>query len=117
MKQNHTVMDITFENLPKAVSQLYSKLESIEQLLLSKGTEPQAPEELLLTIQQAADLLNLSVPTIYGLVSRSDIPVSKRGRRLYFSKQELLEWVKAGRKKTNSEIEAEAQNYINKRRK
>jgi hypothetical protein len=73
--------------------------------------------EQLLTIQQAGEILNLSVPTIYGLVSRAEIPVSKRGKRLYFSKQELLDWVKAGRKKTNSEIADEAQNITNKRSK
>ncbi len=77
----------------------------------------QPETDQLLTVKQAGELLNLSVPTIYGLVSRSEIPVSKRGKRLYFSKQELLQWVKEGRKKTKSEIEAEAQSYINKRRK
>lgn len=110
-------MEITFENLPKAVSLLYNKLESIEQLLRSKDTEVQQEADTLLTIKQAAELLKLSVPTIYGLVSRSAIPVSKPGKRLYFSKQELLSWIKEGRKKTQSEIAAEAQNYLNKRRK
>jgi excisionase family DNA binding protein len=110
-------MEITFENLPKAVSQLYNKLESIEQLLLSKDTEPQQEADQLLTINQAAELLKLSVPTIYGLVSRSAIPVSKPGKRLYFSKKDLLSWIKEGRKKTKDEIEAEAQSYINKKRK
>jgi len=76
--------------------------------------QPEADQ--LLTIQQAGELLNLSVPTLYGLVSRSEIPVSKRGKRLYFSKQELLLWVKEGRKKTKGEIEAEAQDYINRKR-
>ncbi|MEP6465849.1 MAG: helix-turn-helix domain-containing protein [Parafilimonas sp.] len=66
----------------------------------------------LLSIQQAADLIKLSVATIYGLVSRSEIPVSKKGKRLYFSQQELTEWIKAGRKKTIAETAAEATNYI-----
>jgi excisionase family DNA binding protein len=70
----------------------------------------------LLTIKQAGELLNLSVATIYGLVHKADIPVSKKGKRLYFSKQELLDWVKDGRKKTHSEIAAEADNYLNKKR-
>jgi len=64
--------------------------------------------EELLTIKQAAEFLTLSVPTIYGLVQRAEIPVNKRGKRLYFSKQELTDWIKAGRKKTNDEISKEA---------
>jgi len=87
----------------------------LQNKAISGNAEPE--QDQLLTIQQAAELLNLSVPTIYGLVSRSVIPVSKKGKRLYFSKQELLNWIKEGRKKTKGEIEAEAQEYINRKRK
>ncbi len=73
-------------------------------------------QDELLTIQQAAEILKLSVPTIYGLVSRTEIPHAKKGKRLYFSKQELLDWVKAGRKKTNAEIAADATAYCKKGR-
>jgi excisionase family DNA binding protein len=109
-------MEFTFEQLPKAVTQLFDKLENIERLLLSKG-EQQPETDKLLNIQEAGQLINLTVPTIYGLVSRSEIPVCKKGKRLYFSKQELTEWIRAGRKKTATEIAAEAQEYINRKHK
>jgi excisionase family DNA binding protein len=67
----------------------------------------------ILTIKEAAILLSLSVPTIYGLVSRSEIPVNKQGKRLYFSKHELIAWIKTGRKKTGAEIAAVATEYCN----
>lgn len=102
---------ITLETLPKAFINLLAKVENIERLLQQK-TEPQTEADELLTIQQAASFLKLSVPTLYGLVSRSAIPVNKRGKRLYFSRQELTEWIKAGRKKTTAETEAEAQSFI-----
>jgi excisionase family DNA binding protein len=70
------------------------------------------PEDELLTVKQAAQLLTLSVPTLYGLVSKSQLPVSKKGKRLYFSKQELIDWIKGGRKKTEHEIAIEAENYL-----
>lgn len=72
----------------------------------------------LLTIQQAGEFLKLTVPNLYGYVHRSEIPVCKRGKRLYFSKKDLSNWIKEGRKKTNSEISAEADLYLlkNKRR-
>lgn len=108
-------MDITFDQLPKVVSQLYDKLINIERLLLERSNEFQPETDQLLTIQQAAELLSLSVPTIYGLVSKSQLPVSKRGKRLYFSKQELTEWIKGGRKKTVAEIEGIAQKYTNRK--
>ena len=106
---------ITFEQLPTAFSQLFNKVENIEKLLQEKYP-PQIQIEELLTIQQAGELLNLSIPTIYGLVSRCSIPVNKKGKRLYFSKQELIDWVRAGRKKTTAEIQLEAQNFIGKQK-
>jgi excisionase family DNA binding protein len=107
--------EITFEKLPQAVTQLYNKLENIERLLLEQSNESQSEPDQLLTIQQAGEFLYLAVPTLYRLVQRAEVPVCKRGKRLYFSKQELTEWVKAGRKKTLLETEKEAQQYINKK--
>jgi len=69
---------------------------------------PIQPKESLYTIQEASEFLNLSVPTIYSKVSRGEIPVMKQGKRLYFSSVELMQFIKDGRRKTNSEIEAEA---------
>jgi len=94
-------MEITFEQLPKAVSQLNEKLENIERLLLQRNQQHNKEDDLLLTIQQAAEILCLSVPTIYGLVSRSEIPCMKKGKRLYFSKEEITNWIKTGRKKNH----------------
>jgi excisionase family DNA binding protein len=70
------------------------------------------PQDELLTVKQAAQLLALSVPTLYSLVSKSQLPVNKKGKRLYFSKQELIDWIKGGRKKTEHEIGIEAENYL-----
>lgn len=109
---------LTFDQLPIAVNQLYIKLESIEKLL-SKSNEPQPIEQpdQLLTIQQAAEFLSLAVPTLYSMVSRGDLPVMKRSKRLYFSRIELINYLKQGRRKTHAEIEAEAESYCNSKRK
>ena len=107
---------LSFDQLPKAVNQLNEKLENIEKLLLAtQSSQPSETSELLLTIQEAAEFLNLSVPTIYSKVSRGELPVMKRSKRLYFSNIELMEYLKAGRKKTNTEIVAEAENYLSKK--
>jgi excisionase family DNA binding protein len=103
--------EITFEQLPRAVGQLIDKLNTIERLLLKPPTA-QPEGDTLLNIQQAAEVLCLSVPTIYGLVHKAEIPSCKRGKRLYFSKQELIKWIMDGRKKTRSEISAEADKHI-----
>jgi excisionase family DNA binding protein len=104
-------MELTFEQLPQAISRLLEKLENIEQLIVTQNTSPQPESDKLLTIKQAAEIIHLSVPTIYGLVQRSEVPVCKRGKRLYFSKQELTAWIMSGRKRTIAEIDEDVKNY------
>lgn len=103
--------NITFDDLPKAFVQLFAKIENVEKLLLQNVNIPQKATEELLTVQDAANFLSLSVPTIYGLISKGQLPVMKRAKRCYFSKDDLLDYVKQGRKKTLLEIEAEAQSF------
>ena len=104
--------NLTFEQLPQAVSQLFLKLDGIEQLLLRLTTTTTPESEDLVNIKQVAAILSLSVTTIYGLVSRKDIPSMKKGKRLYFSKKEINDWIKAGKRNTLKEVEAETDNYL-----
>jgi len=55
-------------------------------------------EEEFLTVSQTAELLSLSVPTIYGLIHRRAISSLKRGRRVYFKKQDLILYLEEGRR-------------------
>jgi excisionase family DNA binding protein len=111
-------MEVKFENLPQAVAQLHDRLGNIERLLLQSHTsESPTDREDLLTVPEAAKFLHLSVPTVYGLVSRGQLPVMKRSKRCYFSKTELLDYLKAGRKKTNAEIAEDAEAYLHKKAK
>ena len=94
---------LTFDKLPEAISKLLEKVNHIEALLA--GQQQQQPgQDDLFTITQAAKFLNLAVPTLYSKVSRKEIPVNKQGKRLYFYKSELEEWIKRGRKHTFSEL-------------
>jgi excisionase family DNA binding protein len=96
---------------------LEERLRNIEALLLEiKGTPriTTSVEEKLLTIQEAAEFLTLAVPTLYGLVSKGSIPYSKKGKRLYFQKNELVRWVSSGRKQTKAESAMEADIFLSK---
>ncbi len=39
----------------------------------------------------------------------------KRGNRLYFLRTELMDYIKQGRKKSNTEIEQKAEAYLSKK--
>ena len=109
--------DLSFEKLPQAVAVLTKEVSELKKFLLQKNEVQTTPSpEQLLTIKQAATFLSLKVPTLYSKVSKGELPVMKRGKRLYFSQIELLEYLKTGRKKSNAEIEAEAANYLLKKK-
>lgn len=103
----------TFEDLPNIIGKLFNKLDKIEKLLNSRKNIDTNNEEKLLTIEGAAKLLNLSVATIYTKVCKNEIPVNKQGKRLYFYKDELLDWIKSGRIKTIAEIQQEVELKLN----
>ncbi|MCF8307853.1 MAG: helix-turn-helix domain-containing protein [Bacteroidales bacterium] len=106
-------MELTIDKLPEAVSQLNEKLDRIEALI-QKQPQPTEPEDKLLTVREAAEFMSLAVPTIYSNVANGKLPSMKMGKKLYFSKKELLEYLKTTRRKTVDEMEQEAENHLNR---
>ena len=105
--------NLTFNDLPNAVTKLTKEISELKALLTKKQEEKRKdPTEKLLSVQETAKFLNLSIPTIYSKVSRRELPFMKRGKRLYFSSIDLLNYLKEGKVKSNSEIEAEATLYL-----
>lgn len=108
---------LKFDQLPEAVTMLTKEVSDLKRLLTEKQEQPTPEPEQLLTIQQASEFLSLSVPTIYSKVSKNELPYMKRSKRLYFSRTELLDYLKEGRKKSTAEIEQEAEAYLSNTKK
>ena len=85
-------------------------LERIETMVenLASG---KSSEDTLLTVDQTSKLVKLSISTIYSKVSRKEIPAFKIGKRLYFSKAEIIAWIKSGKIKTIAEIRNEIKTW------
>lgn len=84
-----------------------------------KAVRKEQPEhsEQLLTIDEIAELLHLAKATVYTKVSKKELPgVCKQGKRLYFDRQIIIDWIKQGRKTSNAEIKQSIKDYLlNKR--
>lgn len=104
---------INFESLPKAVGLLFEEVKQIKSLILESSTGQ--PGDQLLTIQETAEFLHVQKQTLYSYVSKGLIPHNKRAGRLYFSKNDLIQWVKEGNKRS-FDVEEEAQKIISKRK-
>ena len=89
---------------------------SIKKVLSLQPQTQQAEVDELLTVQDTAKFLSLSVPTIYALISKGQLPVMKRSKRCYFSKVELINYLKDGKRKTVTELETEADAYLSNRK-
>jgi excisionase family DNA binding protein len=76
----------------------------------------ETPEEDILSIKEASKFLKLAIPTIYGKTSRQEIPFMKQGKKLYFSRQDLIDYLKSGRCQSKYEIENEASQNLKIRR-
>jgi excisionase family DNA binding protein len=109
---------LTFEKLPEAVKMLTKEVSEMKRLLMDKQeqTTTDQPEQLL-SIDEAAEFLRLAKPTLYSKVSRNEIPFMKRGKRLYFSRTELMDYLKGGRKKSQEEIREEVDSFLANKKK
>lgn len=103
---------LSFDRLPEAVHQLQSKLDNIERLLEERSSNSKADKDRLLSVEEAAQFLQLSVSTIYQKTSKGELPYMKRSKRLYFSKSDLIAYLKEGKQATEKELREEANSIL-----
>lgn len=92
------------------------RLSNIENLLLdlkhSKQSIDQTDPDPIFTTEQAMAFLNLAKPTIYFLTSQGKINSIKKGKKLYFLKSDLQNYLLSGRRKTQPEKHAETIQFL-----
>jgi excisionase family DNA binding protein len=72
-------------------------------------------DDAYMSIDETATLIKLAKSSVYGLVHRNKIPFHKKGKKLYFSKASILQWISDGKQSSTSEIEAKANEYLMKK--
>jgi excisionase family DNA binding protein len=93
------------ENNP-TTKNVFDKLTAIESLLVATQPKP-------LTLKEAAEFLDFSRSYLYRLTSQGRVPCYKpEGKRVYFDRAELVNWLKRNRNRTQEEIEETAASYI-----
>jgi excisionase family DNA binding protein len=107
-------MEITFDSLPKAISQLCADMAIIKQHLIEKVNEPTTEPDRWFDLNELCNYHpdKPSKATVYGWVNAGLIPVHKSGRKLRFLKTEIDSYLKQGRKKTLEETAKEAVQYL-----
>lgn len=98
MEQNES--NLSFDQLPKAVGELLTKVDYVISRLDEKkevdGSSPTQDDDQMMTMDEACQFIGKKRSTMYSLTSERRIPYRKRGNKLYFFKKELIEWIQSG---------------------
>ena len=79
--------------------------DCVNEVIIDKLLKPSASNNSeMLSIKEASIYLNLAIQTLYGFTSKNEIPFIKRGKKLYFQRSDLENWLLVGKRKSNSEI-------------
>jgi hypothetical protein len=107
-------MNNPFEEIGERLNKIETLLLDLKQKPKEQGEQTETDE--ILTVPDTAKFLSLKISTVYTLISKGELPVMKRSNRCYFSKVELVNYLKQGRKKTFAEISSEADQFLTKKK-
>jgi len=88
---------------------ILQKLEKIESLV----TEQNLLRKDMLSFDEACTFLQLSASCLYKMTSQHRLPFYRPGgKRIYFKRIELDQWLSSNKKAADYEIEARAEDFI-----
>ena len=90
--------EITFDKLPQAVGYLTEQVERIHKIVAALQPQTAIDKHRIVEIDEACKITRKAKPTIYTLARKGLIPAYKRGKKIYFYEDELLQWIESGRK-------------------
>ena len=105
-------MENPFEIIEQRLNNIENQLS--ELLKMAKAPTLKEATEEIMTVEQLSDYLTIARQTIYGKCSSKEIPYYKRGKRLYFKKSEINNWINCGIRYTKEELLLQAENWIKK---
>lgn len=79
------------------------ELKDLIQDALQKVVGSGNNEDEFLNIQEASAFTKIPVTTIYDYTSNQKIPFHKKGKKLFFIKQELSQWLKTSQTQEGGE--------------
>ncbi|SHM22765.1 helix-turn-helix domain-containing protein [Flavobacterium xinjiangense] len=100
------------ENPFELILERLDRIEKAIEKLNASGPLAQFNDPM--DIKDLATYLKMSVSAIYKFTSTDTIPHYKNGKRLYFKKEEINQWIFSNKNKTTDDIDREANEYIRK---
>lgn len=110
-------MNIDISKLPSNFRIEVSKedLVAFAKALVENNTEatPKRKEiNDIIDFGEALVLTGYAKPTLYAKTGKGEIPHFKKGRKLFFRRSELIQWIEEGRRKTKKDLDELARSYL-----
>ena len=94
--------ELSFNDLPKAVTRILSDVGDIKQMLTEMrhrdGNPKPLDRHIPMTVDEAAEYLTIPKATLYDKLVRGDIPATKPGKRYVLYRDELDKWLECNRR-------------------
>ena len=77
-----------------------------------EASEKAEPLEDIMNSRETAQFLDIKLNTLYIKTHRGDLPFMKKGRKVYFSRKQLLEWMSEGRRSMSNDFIKQADSRL-----
>ncbi|PWI29775.1 DNA-binding protein [Flavobacteriaceae bacterium LYZ1037] len=90
---------------------IQNEIKEIKELLLALNIQ----QKEILTVEDATVYLQLSKSCLFKMTSKKEIPFYKPGgKKIYFKKSELDEWIFNGKVLSNDELDTDVDDYLSR---
>lgn len=90
---------------------IQNELKEIKELLIKQSIQ----QKEILTVEETAEFLGLSVSRIHKITSNKEIPHYKPGgKKIYLKRQELEQWILSSRIASTNDLDDELDSYISR---
>jgi excisionase family DNA binding protein len=91
---------------------ILEKLNAIENAIEKLNSTSNNSDDNFMDINQVSSFIGVSKVTVYGMTHKQIIPHFKVGKRLYFKKLDIINWITSSRVLTRQELNQKADEYI-----
>jgi excisionase family DNA binding protein len=109
-------MDITFENLPKAVSKIHNELVLLKELISQNKLEPIVAEREFINVTEAAKILRLHPTTVSQKLKNGLLPGQKKGKLWYIYRNQLMAYLRQSDNMSLEDFAIDADDFLKKKK-
>ncbi len=110
----YRIMENPFGIIVEKITAIEMRLETIERLL--NYTDEKLHYSEIMSLKQLCNYCDFTKSFVYKQTSTREIPHYKKGKRLFFKRTEIDEWLLKNKVKTMDDLQREATLYSIRRR-